>query len=229
MVISSFARLGVSQTIQPILGRLLTTGDLHAAEQTYRTGSAWLVAPTWPLFLTAAIFAVPLLRLRTGVRDRRHRPHDPERRLAGRIGCGPVDNALLMAGKSGWTSINTGIGLVLNIGLNLWLIPRYGINGAAAAWSASLVWMNVAPLVQVHASLRISPFGPAWPLAAAGGGLVFGGTLALARALVGESAAGLAVGLVVAGPVYGAYLWAVRRPCTSGASRRASAGAPAAA
>ena len=29
--------------------------------------------------------------------------------------------------------ITTGVGVVVNTGLNLWLIPRYGINGAAAA------------------------------------------------------------------------------------------------
>lgn len=213
MVIGSFAQLAVSQTIQPILGRLLTTGDLGAAEHTYRTGSAWLVALTWPLFLTAAIFAVPLLR----VFGPAFVAADTALMIlsAGWLvatGCGPVDNVLLMAGKSGWTSINTGIGLALNIGLNLWLIPRYGINGAAAAWSASLVWMNVAPLVQVRASLGISPFGPAWPMAAAGAVLVFGGTLTLARGLVGESATGLVVGLVAAAPLYGAYLFAVRRP-----------------
>jgi len=127
-------------------------------------------------------------------------------------GCGPVDNLLLMAGRSGWTSLNAGVGLALNIGLNLWLIPRYGIEGAAAAWAASLMWMNVAPLVQVRASLHMSPFGPAWPIAFTGALGVFGGCLVASRVAVGETALGLAVGLVVAVGAYGAYLWALRRP-----------------
>ncbi|MBI4944181.1 MAG: polysaccharide biosynthesis protein [Actinobacteria bacterium] len=212
MIVGSFAQLAVSQTIQPIFGRLIATDDLGAAEETYRTGSAWLVALTWPMFLAAAIFAVPLLRV--------FGPAFVTADTALAIlslgwlvatGCGPVDNLLLMAGRSGWTSLNAGVGLALNVGLNLWLIPRYGINGAAAAWAASLMWMNVAPLVQVRATLHMSPFGPAWPVAATGALGVFGGCLVLSRVAIGETALGLVVGLVVAGGAYGTFLWLLRR------------------
>lgn len=217
MVIGVFAQLAISQTIQPILGGLVRKGDLDAAEQTYRTGSGWLIALTWPIFLTVGIFALPLLSV--------FGPAFVAADTALMIlcvgwlvatACGPVDNVLLMAGKGGWTSINSGIGLALNVGLNLWLIPRFGITGAALAWSACLIWMNVCPLIQVHASLGVNPFGPAWPVAVTGAALIFGGILVCVRFLVGASFTGLAIALVMAVPAYAVYLRAARQPLQLG-------------
>ena len=48
---------------------------------------------------------------------------------------GPVDSVLLMAGHS-WLSLrNSTVALVVNVGLNVLLIPLYGISGAAIAWA----------------------------------------------------------------------------------------------
>jgi O-antigen/teichoic acid export membrane protein len=56
--------------------------------------------------------------------------------------------------------------LVLNLGLNLALIPRLGINGAAIAWAATIVGVNVAAIVQVRVLIGLDPFGRASVLAA---------------------------------------------------------------
>ncbi len=60
------------------------------------------------------------------------------------LGTGNVTVVLLMGGKSSWGAINTGAALIVNIGLNLLLIPHLGILGAAIAWGASIVVDNVA-------------------------------------------------------------------------------------
>ena len=71
--------------------------------------------------------------------------------------CGPVDSVLLMAGRS-WLSLrNNAVALVVNVGLNVVLIPLYGIRGAAIAWSVAIVVRNLLPLVQVRRHLAMWP------------------------------------------------------------------------
>ena len=72
--------------------------------------------------------------------------------------CGPVDSVLLMAGRS-WLSLrNSIVALAVNVGLNVVLIPLYGIRGAAIAWAVAIVVRNLLPLVQVRRHLGL------WPL-----------------------------------------------------------------
>ena len=47
--------------------------------------------------------------------------------------------------------------LVLNVGLNFLLIPRFGMNGAAVATSASFIIWNLAALFYVLKNLNINP------------------------------------------------------------------------
>jgi O-antigen/teichoic acid export membrane protein len=48
---------------------------------------------------------------------------------------------------------------VLTIGLNIWLIPKYGINGVAIATFCSLFLYNVLKIILVYKKHRIQPFG----------------------------------------------------------------------
>jgi O-antigen/teichoic acid export membrane protein len=48
--------------------------------------------------------------------------------------------------------------LALNIGLNIWLIPRYGIVGAGVAWASSLIVINLSRVVQVYVTMGMLPF-----------------------------------------------------------------------
>ena len=71
---------------------------------------------------------------------------------------GPVDWVLLMGGKSGWNLLNTALALAVNIALNLVLIPRIGITGAAIAWAASIIVNSVVPLLEAWLLLGMHPF-----------------------------------------------------------------------
>ena len=46
--------------------------------------------------------------------------------------------------------VDTVAALVLNVGLNLALIPQFGINGASVAWTVSLTLIGVLRAIQVH-------------------------------------------------------------------------------
>ncbi|MHA1344467.1 MAG: flippase [Promethearchaeota archaeon] len=50
------------------------------------------------------------------------------------------------------------IGLISNIGLNIILIPKYGIIGAAIGTSISIATRNIASLVFVYKELKIHPY-----------------------------------------------------------------------
>ena len=56
---------------------------------------------------------------------------------------GPCGLMLNMSGRPGLSLIDNVVALVLNVGLNVWLIPRHGIVGSAWAWAVSLAVVNV--------------------------------------------------------------------------------------
>jgi O-antigen/teichoic acid export membrane protein len=69
--------------------------------------------------------------------------------------CGSVGTVLLMIGRERELGIVSAASAVLNVVLNLVLIPRLGIVGAALASSASLVLFNVVLVVRVRFSLGL--------------------------------------------------------------------------
>jgi O-antigen/teichoic acid export membrane protein len=72
---------------------------------------------------------------------------------------GPVIIILMMTGNSKSATIGTAIGGMLGILLNLLMIPKYGLIGAALATSLSLFVMNIVMFIQVYKKLNIISFG----------------------------------------------------------------------
>jgi O-antigen/teichoic acid export membrane protein len=114
---------------------------------------------------------------------------------------------LLMGGKSSWNLFNTVVALSSNIALNLLLIPRYGGTGAAIAWSSSIIFTNLLPLVQVWKFLGMHPFGRGFPKAALAAIASYGALGLVFRAALGSSVPVFVAYLVVAGLLYLAILW----------------------
>jgi O-antigen/teichoic acid export membrane protein len=69
---------------------------------------------------------------------------------------GPVGNILSMTKFEKLTLQGTAGSAVLNIGLNVWLIPLYDINGAAVATFASLVFWNIYLFILTWKKLKIN-------------------------------------------------------------------------
>jgi len=65
---------------------------------------------------------------------------------------------LVTSKKFKYDSIFNGLLLITAFGLNLWLIPIYGITGAAIATSTSLVLQNVSRTIFVWKSYGLHPF-----------------------------------------------------------------------
>ena len=74
-----------------------------------------------------------------------------------------VGYVLQMSGKQDIEFINALVMLITNVALNFWLIPIYGILGAAMATGASYAVINIARLVEVYMLLRIHPYDTNYP------------------------------------------------------------------
>ena len=71
---------------------------------------------------------------------------------------GSAEMILLMSGRSGINLLNTSLLVVVNLGLNLLLIPKYGITGAALAAAISLKLVNLLRIIEVRFLLGVHPF-----------------------------------------------------------------------
>ncbi|SDX86497.1 Membrane protein involved in the export of O-antigen and teichoic acid [Modestobacter sp. DSM 44400] len=225
LVVGQLGAQAISSAAQPQLGEALARDDRAAANQVYRTATAWLVLITWPLYLMAAFFASSLLRVfGDGYSTGAEVVVVLALAMVVATGCGMVDMLLTMGGRTSWNLGNTLLALTVNIGLNLWLIPQLGILGAALAWAAAILVNNLVPLAQVGLVLGLHPFSAATARAALVTVTCFGAVPAGVLMLGLTSWAALAVSVAAGTALYAGALWwsrdvlqlgllsAVRRP-----------------
>jgi O-antigen/teichoic acid export membrane protein len=218
--VSLLAIAAIHLVISPQISALLSLGDRERARTVFQTATEWIMLSSWPVSLALATFAPLLLSL--------FGPEFTQGQTAlfllalgslGFLATGPVSVVLVMGGKSGWSLLNQSTALAVNIVLNLILIPRYGMNGAAWAWVISGLFSQGAALIQVRLLLGLSPFSRGALLAAAGAGVIYGLGGVLARLGLGETVIGFITYLVVATTIYAGFVWRFRRAFRLGALR----------
>ncbi|WP_445154377.1 lipopolysaccharide biosynthesis protein [Arthrobacter sp. Hor0625] len=124
---------------------------------------------------------------------------------------GNVDALLMMSGRSGWMAVNKVIVLVLNVLGNLWLVPLWGITGAAVSWAFSLLLDSVLASVESRIFLGIK-FGARqvfYALFVAGVCVV--PVSLLTRALMGQSTAAVFVAGATSMAALAAWCWLDRK------------------
>lgn len=203
--------VAIQQVAGPKLAEVLALGDRQRASAVYQTSTAWLMTVVWPLYLTFALFSPALLRVfGSGFSAGEGVLVVLGFTMLAATAVGTVDVVLLMGGKSSWNLINTIVGLSLQIGLNVLLIPRYGVTGAAVAWSSSILVNNLAPLAQVWVFLKMHPFGKGFSRAALAALACYGGIGVAFRFGLGTSLPSFIGYQAVAGLAYLALLWRFR-------------------
>ncbi|QSB15907.1 polysaccharide biosynthesis C-terminal domain-containing protein [Natronosporangium hydrolyticum] len=210
LVVGQLANQAIGVAAQHRFAALFATGDLATIRRLYQTTTAWLVLGTWPLLLLCLVFAEPVLGL--------FGPQYPAATAVMQLlcaamllgtGCGMVSMVLEMSGRSLSVLLLTIAALVVNVGLNLLLIPLIGLNGAAIAWLGAIAVNNLAPLWLLHRSYRLHPSAANVWVAVAATGVCFGLLPAAAAYWWGSPAA---VGAALLGAVgYAAVLWRARR------------------
>jgi len=195
LLAGNFLNLAVVQAISPMVGRELSAGRTSRAAELFGTGTAWLVTVTWPYYLLVIGFSSTLM----GVFGASYSDGATvlvilASAMLVAAAVGPVEAVLLMAGGSRLSLLDNAAALVLQLGLDLVLVPRWGIAGAATSWALSLLITNLAPLAQVKRLLGIHPFGPGH-LRAAGLALVLVGLPSIAVGVTTDPAPPAAVGV----------------------------------
>jgi O-antigen/teichoic acid export membrane protein len=109
---------------------------------------------------------------------------------------------LLLSGHSRLYAANTAAALAANIGLNLVLVPRFGITGAAVAWAVSISITNLAALLQVRYAMGVRPFGPGYPRVAAASIACFAAVPLMVRLVAGSGPGAFVVSILLAVAIY---------------------------
>ncbi len=178
----------VESVIAPPLSEAISRGVRAEILDIYRLSLRWAVMIGTPLLLVAALWPAEII----GVFG--HAFHDGAAAFLVlalaqfvNIATGSANYVLLLSGRSRVVMTNEIINGTLQIALNLYLIPRHGILGAALAVLLSVTTVNVLRLVQVRRHLGIQPY--AWilikPMLAASA--AYGGALAVGTWMGGEA------------------------------------------
>ncbi|HEX6933859.1 MAG TPA: oligosaccharide flippase family protein [Streptosporangiaceae bacterium] len=160
LVAGQLGNAAISMAAQPQLTRLFAIKDRAGANTVYQVTTAWLVLLTWPIYLLAAVFGPSVL----AIFGRSYHAGSTVMLILAltmlvATGCGQVDMVLITTGRSTWSLVNGLLAMGVNICVDLILIPRIGITGAAIGWAAAIVVSNLVPLVQVAAAAKVHPFG----------------------------------------------------------------------
>lgn len=149
----------VDSIFAPMIAEYHGRGDLVNLRSNFKVATRWIFSVVFPLCLFVILFSVPLLRL-----------FGPEFTggstalviLAGgqlvNAATGPVDYMIMMTGHPKLNLANSLSLALVNVVLNLILIPILGIVGAAVAAATSAAVINLLRLAEVHHILRVHPY-----------------------------------------------------------------------
>jgi O-antigen/teichoic acid export membrane protein len=212
LVVGQLGNIAISMAAQPQLAHLFANHDRRSANTVYQATTAWLIILTWPLYLLTVVYGPALL----AVFGHSYNAGAPVMVILGltmllTTACGQVDVVLVTAGRSSWSLGDWLLAVAINVSLDLALIPKHGIIGAAIGWAVALAVTNLVMLAEVGAIVRVSPFGRgclvACVIATASFGVIPYGTRMLAGR--GPVVSGLAV--LIGCALYAAGLWRFRQ------------------
>lgn len=149
----------ISEIFNPVVAELYARSDVKQIENVYKTVTKWTLTLSIPIFLVIVLFhgqilsifgkdfagaSVVLVILATA------------NLLVNFVTM--AGHVINMIGRPNVNFVNAILTAVINIGLYFLLIPRYGMMGAAIAYSTGLLVINVLRTVQVWRFLGILPF-----------------------------------------------------------------------
>lgn len=210
VTVAIFVLAPINAAFGPYIAYLYHRAEHAEVRRVYKAATGWVVRLSLPAFVALLVFPSSLLPLfGPGFAD------GVTVTLVLAVGqlvnaaTGPCGTLLNMSGRVSLNMLDNVGALVLNVGLNLWLIPAHGIVGAAVAWSASLVAVNLARVAQVWWLVRAVPLTAGLVKGLVAGAAAFAAALAV-RAVVPDGAARLVVGLATIALVYVAAVLALR-------------------
>jgi O-antigen/teichoic acid export membrane protein/Mrp family chromosome partitioning ATPase len=205
--LATFVMLPINAAFAPRIADLDARGRTESLRHAYQLAESWIVRLSLPGFVLLMVFPADLLTL-----FGRGFAIGAAVTMILAVGkfvdaaTGPCGLMLNMSGRPGLNVLDNLVGLVLNVVLNLLLIPRFGIVGSAVAWAVSLCLVNGARVVQVWMAMRMLPFERSAAKGLLAGAAALVAALAVRATL--QRPAQLLVGAAVVAVVYLAALLA---------------------
>jgi O-antigen/teichoic acid export membrane protein len=148
-----------SNIFGPMIASLFAQERRGEVEQVFKTATKWIIAASLPAYVLMILFPEVILSFFG-------RPHAGAATClvilaVGHIlhaGTGSVGQVSTMAGRSYLVLINNLATLAVNVPLNLILIPRYGVIGAALATAISLGVINLLRVAELWIMERMHAY-----------------------------------------------------------------------
>ena len=212
LVLGQLGNQAISRASQARFTELFTLGDRRGANVIYRVTTVWVILLLWPLYLLAVVYGPAALQV-FGHSYTAGGTVIVILGLAALVGsaCGQVDMVLITSGRSSWSLANGLLAVGVNIAVDLVLIPRYGITGAAIGWAAAILVSNLVPLIQLAATLQLSPFGRNTAISCTLSVLSFGVIPLAVRAALGDGVVSLLIAALAGCAFQATGLWRFRR------------------
>ncbi|WP_163527368.1 flippase [Halobacillus ihumii] len=156
---SSFILIAFNTMFAPLISTLYSKSDIKSIEYYYKIITKWILTVNLVFFSLISLLSNQIMHL-FGIEF-----------VTGSvalilISSGQVINSavgsagyiIIMTDKGHYELYNSLFMAILNICLNLWLIPIYGINGAAIASLVAVSIGNIIKLLIVYRNYRIHPY-----------------------------------------------------------------------
>ena len=149
----------VNQIFSPMIADLHVRGDYELLGRIFQTLTKWILGLTVPLAITIIVFARPVMHI-FGRDFEAGWPILVIGTVGQLVNCGvgSVGFLLLMSGNEKRLIRIQAYAALLMVVLNLLLIPRWGIAGAAVAAALTTVVTNAWCLKDVHTALGLFPY-----------------------------------------------------------------------
>jgi O-antigen/teichoic acid export membrane protein len=149
----------VNQIFAPVIADIHTRGDHLLLGRLFQTLTKWMLGLTFPLAIVMMVYARPIMAIFG---------HDFEAGwpilvigTCGQLvncGVGSVGCILLMSGNQRRLIRVQAYMAATMVVLSVWLVPLWGVLGAAVAAAITNVGLNVWNLSEVRAALKLSPY-----------------------------------------------------------------------
>jgi O-antigen/teichoic acid export membrane protein len=152
--------MGFGYMLMPVLSEHHAQEEWAEVRRIYEVGAKWMSLASLPVFFAIAFFAPVVIRWTFGG-EFVSGASALSVLAAGflfSVVTGPSSNALMVMGYSKRIMYNNIFVTLLNVGLNLILIPRYGIVGAAGATTVSYTLLNLLYTTQLYRSASVHAF-----------------------------------------------------------------------
>jgi len=162
VLMATLAMTPINASFAPRIADLYRRGRTVSLQRTYAVATSWILRLSLPALVVVAVFSTQLAHVFGKAFTVSH--WVILALVAGKLTDAATGPCGLMLNQSGRVALNmvdnVGV-LVLNVALNLYLIPRHGLVGSAVAWMVSLVAVNVARVLQVRSTMGMLPFDAA--------------------------------------------------------------------